>query len=270
MSKLFKLIFLALLSAFIVGCGHHSGGSSSKSDNTTLGDDNTSTIDDNNTKDDNGTTDDNTTTDNNGTTEDNATNTTAIEAFMSDFPVFDDGGKPVDKHYITAQYGPISADEAKAVNTTLTGDKDFYISDDYSNGDMIEYSYKPNYDITTKNLYSAYALVLINSSHSESTFSLSAENRTILYGEIDDIFGAVNSTIGYVELEILYDDVADMSAEYSAYYQQLLDSGVFEVGDCYVADDEWSCYKDKGDGTFYYYWYASGHSSDWLKGTYLP
>jgi hypothetical protein len=259
MSKLFKLIFLALLSAFIIGCGHHSGGSSSKSDNTTLGDDNTSTIDDNSTKDDNGTTDDN------NTTEDNLT---AIEKFVSDFPAFDAGGKTIINSYMSIRYKNISEDEAKAVNTTLTGVKDFTY-DDYSDDYIILYVYYPNYDITDKNLTSADAEIFFYNDEWTSQFFLDAANRTIAYSEPDDIFGAVNASISSVEFEINNGDDVDMSAEHAAYYHQLLDSGVFEEADCYSDDDtSWSCYK--GDGTFYYAWDASKNYFYWYKGTTEP
>jgi hypothetical protein len=229
-------MFLSLLSAFLIGCGG-GGGSSSKNDNTTLGDDN-------NTTDDNTTTDDN-----NSTTEDNST---ALEKFMSDVPVYDDGGKPVTYSYMNIHYDFVSEYEAKALNATLTGVKDFYIYNDWSYDDIIGYSYTPNYAVATKNLSSLTADVVIDGDNSAFSFYLTAQNRAIAYSEIDDIFGIINSSISAVELEIGNDVDVDMSAEHAAYYQQLLDSEVFEDENCSVYEDtSWNC--NKYDGTFYYY-----------------
>ncbi|MDR3346357.1 MAG: hypothetical protein LBS73_04185 [Campylobacteraceae bacterium] len=188
---------------------------------------------------------------------------TAAEAFMADFPALDDGDKHIAENSVRIEYAPASDAITKAVNTTLTELKDFNIIDEYSHGDTLSYQYEPNYDIEAEDLIDASAYVNFDSDSLEIDFSLLASKRMVSYREFDDIFGAVNASIGFVAFEINYD--VDMSAELAVYYQKLLKSGLFKEQDCsvIVEDSDWLCYTN--DGKFDYEWYANGYYVYWRK-----
>jgi hypothetical protein len=189
--------------------------------------------------------------------------TTAAEAFMADFPAIDGGDKHIADNSIRIEYTPSSDAITKAVNTTLMELKDFNIVDEYSHGDTFSYQYEPNYDIEAEKLIDAAAYVNFDIDSLEIDFSLLATRRMISYREFDDIFGAVNASIGFVAFEINYD--VDMSTELAAYYQKLLKSGLFKEQDCsvIVEDADWLCYTS--DGKFDYEWYANGYYVYWRK-----
>ncbi|MDR0579030.1 MAG: hypothetical protein LBG21_00285 [Campylobacteraceae bacterium] len=161
----------------------------------------------------------------------------AAKSFTAEFPTFDDGGKNVIYAKTSIYYPYYSKDYAKAINATLTEVKNF----DSNCFDSSHCQYSPKYSPASKDLIDISSTAyfdLLDGDNLEFDFVLEAE-RKISYSEFDDIFGSFTRFDDIIVL-LKYD--TNMSAEFDAYRDKLIDSGLFTAADC----DGWHCSKNDG------------------------